>query len=80
MASPRGTGSWETLDSGIETRDVLENGERKGVMQAILGKKVKAEDVAWENGLPYAERLKLAQERRAMLGGRAAAGGMMLQY
>jgi hypothetical protein len=62
-----GAGRWEHYESGVETRDVLANGERKAFMEAVLGREVKNKEVEWEADLPAKERLQLMAERRATM-------------
>lgn len=59
--------SWECYESGLETRDVLSNGERKADMEELLGRKVASREFEWEANLPAPERLRLMQERRRAL-------------
>lgn len=49
---------------------MLENGERRPVMEAILGRKVGKNEMEKEAELPYAERMRLALSRREALEGR----------
>ena len=63
------SGAWDLVESGFETRDVLENGERRAHMEARVGRAVTLEDVRGEMARP-------AHERRArMLEGIAIDGG-----
>jgi len=58
----RSTREWETFDSGRETRDVLQNGERRAHMEARYGRKVRNGDVDYEQGLPWDKRRQLTLE------------------
>lgn len=58
-ADLRSTREWETFDSGRETRDVLQNGERRVHMEARYGRDVRLGDVDYEKGLPWEKRREL---------------------
>ena len=64
----RSTREWETFDSGRETRDVLQNGERRAHMEARYGRKVRNGDVDYEQGLPWDKRRQLTLEGAAAAG------------
>lgn len=64
----RDTRQLERYESGRETRDVLENGERRALMEARLGREVTKADVEAELGLPWEERRRrVAEGADAML-------------
>eukprot|EP00873_Tetraselmis_striata_P004914 jgi/Tetstr1/425178/TSEL_015639.t1 len=67
VADVQSSVSWECYESGLETRDVLSNGERKADMEELLGRKVASREFEWEANLPAPERLRLMQERRRAL-------------
>merc|ERR1712003_523180 len=47
---------WENLESGIETRDTLENGVRREIMEERLGREVTKEDVDASMKIPLSLR------------------------
>ena len=49
----------DRYESGVETRDVLENGVRRVDMEAILGRRAEKEDVDKTLEIPLVERMKL---------------------
>ena len=51
--------SWETHESGVETRDVLENGARRADMERLLGRPATKADVDASMRIPAAERLRI---------------------
>ena len=61
-ADLRSTREWETFNSGRETRDVLQNGERRAHMEARYGREVRLGDVDYEKGLPWEKRRELTME------------------
>ena len=48
----RDRGRWDTHESGVETRDVLENGLRRADMERALGRPATKNDVGSEHGHP----------------------------
>jgi len=69
----KSTADWEVFESGFETRDVLENGERRAHMEARLGRKAELQDVTAEK-----DNLTLAERRERMLDGMAKANDSRL--
>ena len=69
--------AWARFESGHETRDVLQNGERRAHMEARYGRKVELADVEYEAGLACDQRRRRALEGIAKGGGPlpADAGG-----
>ena len=51
--------SWETRESGVETRDVLENGARRADMERLLGRPATKADVDASMRIPAPERLRI---------------------
>jgi hypothetical protein len=51
--------SWETHESGVETRDVLENGARRADMERLLGRPATKADVDASMRIPAPERLRI---------------------
>ena len=61
--------AWARFESGHETRDVLQNGERRAHMEARYGRKVELADVEYEAGLAWDQRRRRALEGIAKGGG-----------
>lgn len=51
--------SWDVVESGVETRDVLENGVRRADMERLLGRPVTKADVDVSLAIPAAERMRI---------------------
>lgn len=71
---------WDTFESGIETRDVLENGVRRAHMERLLGRPATRADVDASLKLPERVRAKIVGgydvERSKALGKYIAAAGV----
>jgi hypothetical protein len=50
---------WDNIESGVETRDVLENGVRRKHMEKLLGREVTKADVEASMKIPAKVRAKL---------------------
>ena len=69
----RDRGRWDTHESGVETRDVLENGLRRADMERALGRPATKNDVEASMAIPAAERARVVagvDVRKARLTGR----------
>jgi len=55
----RGRVEWDNLESGVETRDVLENGVRREHMEKLLGREVTKADVDASLKIPARIRAKI---------------------
>jgi len=51
--------SWDVAESGLETRDVLENGVRRADMERLLGRPVTKADVDTSLAIPAAARMRI---------------------
>ena len=66
-------GRWDAHESGVETRDVLENGLRRADMERALGRPATKNDVEASMAIPAAERARVVagvDVRKARLTGR----------
>ena len=52
-------GRWDTFESGVETRDVLENGVRRADMELFLGRPAMKLDIDASLVIPPAERMRI---------------------
>ena len=50
---------WDEMESGVETRDVLENGVRRADMEMLLGRPVTKADVDASLAIPAVERARI---------------------
>ena len=69
----RDRGRWDAHESGVETRDVLENGLRRADMERALGRPATKNDVEASMAIPAAERARVVagvDVRKARLTGR----------
>jgi len=51
--------NWDTYESNVETRDVLENGIRREDMERLLGREATKQDVEASMRIPLRERAKI---------------------
>lgn len=59
---------WERYESGHETRDVLEHGERRIHLERRLGRKATHEDVQMELSRTWNERRIRSEATRSLVG------------
>jgi hypothetical protein len=55
----RERGLWDAHESGVETRDVLENGLRRFDMERALGRPASKQDIDASMAIPAAERARV---------------------